>query len=254
MRTTLLAFVATVLAGACAPNVWSEPYPVYPVVLPRDDAARSGQATRGMVVRAWRARLGGAEAPAPYWHFFATEWNKGRRLSVLLGPPPGVAELLPGDYVDCVVEWVVQPLAAELYYGEDERFRGILGRHANSWQPVWHAAADFQPALEDDCGRRFAGVPVEYPVCRDTAEAVVRFRNTQGSAPVRFSGLPGPFGSVLEVEREPGKFTPWQPGAGGAPFWQTDYDPVSRTWAHTYSLPAAPDGRRYRFTTPRTKE
>jgi len=39
MRLAVLATALLVLASACVPRFWDEPYPVYPVELPRDDAA-----------------------------------------------------------------------------------------------------------------------------------------------------------------------------------------------------------------------
>jgi hypothetical protein len=216
--------------------------------LPRDDAARYGQATRGMVVRSWRARLGGVDDVAPFWHFWATQWNNRKRLSVMLGPPPGVSELVPGDFVECLVEWVVQPLAAERYYGGDASFRRLLEAHANSWQPVWHAAADYQPQLEVEGGVQLvSGIPLEYRVPAGTTALPFEFRNGRGTAAVRFSGLPSPFGHVLEIQQPDGGHVAVQPAAGGPAYWQTDYEPATASWALTYSLPAAPAGQRYRL-------
>lgn len=65
MRSPLLALLLTVLAGACAPNVWNEPYPVYPVALPRDDAAH--------------------QAPIEWWYWVGhVEDDTGRRLAFQL--------------------------------------------------------------------------------------------------------------------------------------------------------------------------
>jgi len=209
--------------------------------------ARYGQATRGLIVRSWQARLGGVDAPVPYWHFQATAWSRGQRLSVLLGPPPGLTELLPGDFVDAVVEWVVQPLSAESYYGPDERFRRLLTDHANSWQPLWHAALDFQPRVEQEPGPTAWGVPIEVDLTGRTEPATFRLYNSQGTVPVRLRGLAVPAGHVLEVERAPGHYERWQPSHGGSPFWQTEYEAARETFTQTYSLPATPEGQRYRF-------
>ena len=62
-------------------------------------------ASRGLIVRSWRAVLGGKPARAAHASFFCTEWGKDNyRTVVELAPPPGVRELLPGDFVEADLE------------------------------------------------------------------------------------------------------------------------------------------------------
>jgi len=66
-------------------------------------------ATRGLIVRSWRAVLGGKPA-APHLATFCTEWGKNNhRTAVELAPPPGISELQPGDFVEAELELVISP-------------------------------------------------------------------------------------------------------------------------------------------------
>jgi hypothetical protein len=50
--------------------------------------------------------------------------------------------------------------------------------------------------------------------------------------PVTFTGLSSPRNSILTVNG-----VPFSQAIHGSDFWQTDYDPVTRTWSRTYNLP-----------------
>jgi hypothetical protein len=214
--------------------------------LERDDAARYGQATRGMIIRSWDARLGG-ESVEPHWHFFGTEWNKGKRVSVFLGAPPEVSELQAGDYVDCVVEWVVLPISDELYYGPDDAFGNLLKAHANSWEMVWRAAVDFDPVLSTADGRDVRGIPLEIDFPQKAKELVFRVKNQQGIIPVRINDLKDPTGYRLEVVSTDGSYREFSPDPQKRAFWEVAYRPESERYEIVLSLPSAPEGETYRL-------
>jgi hypothetical protein len=58
-----------------------------------------------------------------------------------------------------------------------------------------------------------------------------------GYVPVTFIGLSSPRNSTLSVDG-----VPLNQSVHGSDFWQTDYDPVARTWSLTYNL-AVTDGK-----------
>jgi hypothetical protein len=58
-----------------------------------------------------------------------------------------------------------------------------------------------------------------------------------GYVPITFTGLSSPRNSTLSVDG-----VPLNQSVHGSDFWQTDYDPASRTWSLTYNL-AATDGK-----------
>ena len=78
-------------------------------------------ANRGIVIREWRAKLGGKESGA-----FAVESNVGKAPTADLVPPPGLTQFLPGDYVEATFECVVMPQAAADYYGPNKALRQAL--------------------------------------------------------------------------------------------------------------------------------
>lgn len=214
--------------------------------LERDDDSRYGNATRGMIIRSWDARLGG-EPAEPHWHFFGTEWNRGKRVSVFLGAPPELSTLKAGDYVDCVVEWVVLPISDDLYYGPDESFRALLSEHANSWEMVWRAAVDFDPRRVLADGREERGIPVEmkFPEGKDELEFTVK--NRRGVIPVRIRDLPVAAGYRLERATDEGSFREFSPDPKGRAFWEVTSRPGTGTYEMVLSLPPAAEGTTYRL-------
>jgi hypothetical protein len=58
-----------------------------------------------------------------------------------------------------------------------------------------------------------------------------------GYVPVTFTGLTSPRNSKLTVDG-----APLDQSIHGSDYWQTDYDPVTRTWSRTYNLP--PSGKK----------
>ena len=72
-------------------------------------------ASRGLIVRSWKAVLGGKPCPQPHASFFATEYGKGNfRTVVELSPPPDLPALQRGDFVEADIELVVSRLTRRL--------------------------------------------------------------------------------------------------------------------------------------------
>ncbi len=208
----------------------------------RADRDRSGQATRGLVVREWQAVLGGRSVPAP--SFAAVGNRSGRaRLAAEITPPPDVTALEPGDHVEMLVELLAFPLAAERYYGPDEQFRAALAAGANTWKMVHREAAMNRPQLRLADGSEASGWPLVVPVgaAREVAFTV---RGGLGWFPVRLSGLSRP--DEVELFRvTPAGREPVGQGSAGRAAWQADYDVTTDRWAATYSLPASAEPAAY---------
>jgi hypothetical protein len=196
-------------------------------------ALRAGQAdaSRGLIVRAWRAVLGGKPASLPHAAVFCTEWGNGNHRTVVeLAPPPGIHELLPGDFVEADLELVVFPGTAAAYYGPDKAFQAALVRDADTWRLVQREAAghDLQPEA------RRGSVLQPYPLrvaVDDHQAAEVRLRGGSGYLPVTFIGLIAPDGYVLFVDDQPLKQS-----VHGNDFWQTDYDAAAQRWRQTFNI------------------
>ena len=180
-------------------------------------------AGRGLIVRAWRAVLGGRPA-APYLSSFAREWGSGNHRTVIsLTPPPDVAELLPGDFVEAELELVVFPANAAAWHGADEVFRAALVRDADTWRPVHREAAGNALRPQVRRGSLTRSLPVVVAV-DGRQEGEVRFDGGLGHVPVTFTGLDRPAGHRLLVNGRP------------ADHRQTDWDAAAQRWQCTVAV------------------
>jgi len=229
--------------------VGSSPWFSFHAVDRVDDAATGrGGAARGLIVREWKARLGGKDVPVPFFSVYGAKPS-----AVLeLGVPPGVEELLPGDYVEAALEYIILPAAAGEYYGPDDCFRKALSEAANTWKPVHREALvgnDFK--VNVTTGTLQKRFPLDIAAVKDKAEFAVV--GAIGYVPVTISGLSDYRGPLLEV-REDGRGE-WQKVANSVQdrnFWQTDYDTAHKAWSMTFTVPpdAADDAkekREFRF-------
>ena len=191
----------------------------------------SAAASRGLIVRAWRAVLGGKPAPQPHASFFCTEWGNGDyRTVVELAPPPGIKELLPGDFVEADLELIVFPATAAAYYGPDKVFQEALVHDADTWRLVQREAAGNASKTQARRGRVLNAYPLVVAVdARQHAE--VTFQGGLGYVPVTFTGLASPDGYALFVDDQR-----LNQSVHGNDFWQTDYDPATQRWQQTFNI------------------
>ncbi len=187
-------------------------------------------ANRGIVIRAWRARLGG-RAASP-WLVERGARVGGRDTSTIdLVPPPGVTRLEPGDFVDAVIEHLVVPQAADDYYGPNEALRMALRADGNTWRMIEREARGNDRRVVMKRGRLEHVYPdVRVEVGEDGAE--LELTGGLGHVPVTFTGLSAPTGYELVVDGKP-----LDQAVHGGDFWQTDHDPVRGRWSRTYNLP-----------------
>ncbi len=197
----------------------------------RTDAGEAGAwANRGVVIRAWKARLGGK--PAAPWVAERGVRTQGTDTSTVdLVPPPGVTRLEAGDFVEATLEHIVMPQFARDYFGPNEPLRTALGQWENTWRMI------HREAVEND--RRVAvdqGVLQQlYPsVCVRATNGRVACTLTGGLGyvPVTFTGLPSPRGYALFLDDQR-----VDQSVHGNDFWQTDYDPAEGRWSLTFNVP-----------------
>jgi hypothetical protein len=197
---------------------------------------RPGQAavSRGFIVRAWRAVLGGKPSPQPHVSFFCTTAGKSNYRTVAeLAPPPGLKELLPGDFVETDLELVVFPTDAVAYYGPDKVFQKELARDADTWRLVHREATG--NALQAQARRGTVMNPYPLVVAVDEKQcAEVALQGGLGYVPMTFTGLTSPTGYTLYVDGQR-----VDQSVHGNDFWQTDYNALSKHWSQTYNVPVA---------------
>jgi len=205
----------------------------------RRDVDRAGQGTRGLIVRAWSATLGGRPVAAPV--FAATRSRAGRGpLGAELRAPAGLTALEAGDRVDLWLELVVFPLTAERYYGPDETFRRALTAGANTWRLVQREAAENRPVLRGPgVGSRAiaSGFPLQVPVGTDGTGSF-SIAGGLGWLPLRITGLSRP--DAVELHRVGrGGSEPWARSDAERVARQADYDAATGQWSVTYTVPSA---------------
>lgn len=191
-------------------------------------------ANRGLVVRHWDAKLGGKRAAA--WVAEIGVPVHGRDTSLVdFLPPPGVTELLPGDYVEAEIVHVVMPQHAADYYGPNENLRQALAAHANTWRMIHREAAGNHLDVKVTRG---GTLEHRYPVRIRSRGGEVAFTVTGGVGyvPATIAGLVDYRGFTLERHVE-GHWMAVDHSWHGNDDWQTDFDPQTQRWELTYSLP-----------------
>lgn len=190
-------------------------------------------ANRGLVIRSYRARLGGTVQTQPYAACYGTE-NGIPGMNVEISPPPGVHALQPGDYVDAEVELVIMPQSAGDYYGPNEALRLALSAHGNSWQPIWREAAANTLAVRVSQGKLEHTWPL-LVTATASQHAALTITGGVGFAPVTFAGLSDFRGySLWQTVR--GVRSRVDQSVHGNDFWQSSYSPADKKWSITYNV------------------
>jgi hypothetical protein len=196
-----------------------------------DGTKGEGGATRGFILRSWRARLGGVDDTPPYLATYHTEDGpKNFRTVLELAPPASLTALKAGDFVQADLEWCVFPLRAEDYYGPDDVFRSALRDTANTWRPVHREAMGNPLRALVAHGTLEASWPPRIRVDRQQ-RAEVAFPKGLGHLPITFTCLKKPSGYKLSQHTKEG---PRVISTGD--FWQSDYDETVRTWSLTCNV------------------
>jgi len=197
---------------------------------PGDNQERGAWANRGIVIRSWKARLGGKEA-APWIAERGLEQGKQGSSTLDFVPPLGVTRLEPGDFIEATIEHLIIPQFAKDYYGPNEALRTALAKDGNTWRLVHREAVGNDRQVEMKAGSLLRSHPaLLVETSEDRAEC--RVSGGLGWVPVTFSGLTDCRGFTLSVDGRA-----LDQSVHGKDFWQSDFDPESRTWSLTYNIP-----------------
>lgn len=190
-------------------------------------------ANRGIVIRQWDARLGGR--PAGPWVAERGAKVRGRDTSLFdLLPPPRLQQLQPGDYVEAVVEHVVMPQFADDYYGPNHNLRSALKRDQDTWKMIFREAVGNDLQIAVTSGSLVRRRPTL--ILAQDNRAAFAMAGGLGYVPITISGLSDYRKPRLEIEEKAGWRTVDQ-SVHGNDFWQTDYNPETKSWEITYSVP-----------------
>ncbi|HOX37989.1 MAG TPA: hypothetical protein PL033_08380 [Candidatus Brocadiia bacterium] len=197
------------------------------------DVKGGAWANRGLIVRRWKAVLGGKDIPYPFASCFGTE-NGPPSMNVELSPPPGVAELLPGDFIEAEVEMVIIPMSGDEYYGPNENLRRALIDGADTWKLVHREAASNSLEIEMLRGRILRHYPMEIATEGNCAELLVS--GGAGYVPITFTGLDSYRNHTILCSAE-GKAERVDQSVHGNDFWQACYDADLGKWNITCNIP-----------------
>lgn len=192
-------------------------------------------ANRGIVIRSWKARLGGKEA-APWLVEHGVKVGGVDTSTADIVPPPGVTRLEAGDFVEATFEHIIMPQFARDYYGPNGALRAALGQWENTWRMILREAAGNDRCVEMKTGT----LDSLYPAVRIVAkqdQAEFTLTGGLGHVPVTFTGLTSAQGHALFIDGH----RVFQ-SVHGSDYWQADYDPAAQRWDITYNVPLQASG------------
>ena len=196
----------------------------------REGSPRGAWANRGVVVRTWRARLGGREA-RPWVAERGVVVGGVPTSTIDIVPPPHVSRLEAGDFVEATLEHLVLPQRADDYYGPNEPLRAALVTMQDTWRLVHREAVGGTRQVTVRQGRLERLHP-DVRVAAEEGRAAFTVRGGLGHVPITVSGLPTHRGGPLLVDG-----VPCDQSVHGNDFWQADFDPDSGTWSRTVTMP-----------------
>ena len=187
-------------------------------------------ANRGFILRSWKAQIGGKEVTpfiAERGHTLGA--RDSSTLDLLL--PKEITRLEPDDFIEATIEHVIIPQFSKDYYGPNVALREALSKNENTWKMVHRESVGNARKVQIKTGKLLRHFPdVRIAVEEDVAEFTLH--GGLGYVPLTFTGLSGPRHFSLTVD---GKKI--DQSVHGKDFWQTNFDPTSKTWSQTYNLP-----------------
>ncbi len=203
-----------------------------------EEDQRGAWANRGIVIRSWKARLGGkAASPWLAEHGVSARGVDSSTMDIL--PPPTVTRLEPGDFIEATIEQIVMPQFAKDYYGPSDALRGELSKNENTWRMIHREAIGNERCVEMNVGTPGHLHP-DIRIQTEDDQGELTLTGGLGYVPITFSGLTSNAGYALHIDGKP-----VDQSTHGNDFWQTDFDPVSRRWSRTYNLPITGDKTHY---------
>ncbi|MGI9571076.1 MAG: hypothetical protein ACR2PH_15385, partial [Desulfobulbia bacterium] len=199
----------------------------------QDTSLYGAWANRGLVIRSYSAKLGGVVDNTPYASVYGTH-DVMPSANVELTVPDTLTQLLPGDYIEMEIVYVVMPQFAADYYGPNANLASALTTMEDTWQMINREAVGNDLTVTASTGTVITEYPIKIKALRNQAQFIVN--GGLGYVPMTFTDLQDYSGFTLERNNS-GTWTAIDQSTHGNDFWQTDYDPVSNTWEITYTVP-----------------
>ena len=194
-----------------------------------------GTGYRAMVIRSFKANIGGKEYTNPTIAFpaFQSAGEGKPNLDFLMTAPEGVTDFNPGDTIEFNVEWITLPRVAADYYGPNETFRKHVAENPSSWKTTYREAIGNNLKVSVNGGTLLNNYPII--IQTDKQEVTVDIDGGVGFVPIRFEGLKQAKGYALYQVID-GKEVKLDQSVHGNDFWQTDYDVKTNRFKMTFNL------------------
>ncbi|MCC6694300.1 MAG: hypothetical protein IT365_01595 [Candidatus Hydrogenedentes bacterium] len=205
---------------------------------PHIDAEDQGAwANRGLIVRGWKARLGGRDVTQPHYSVFGTEDGGIPSALIELSPPAEVTRLEAGDFLEAQVEMLVLPQRAGDYYGPNEGLRAALEEHPDDWHLVYREASRNPARITARAGSVEGIFPAIVRATQNGTRAEFTLSGGVGYVPITNTGVAsrGPFALSRSMNGTQEVFS--EASASGNDWWQCTYRPESQTYDLTFTLP-----------------
>jgi hypothetical protein len=197
-----------------------------------------GRAVRGLVVRDYRAELGGKVHDAP-WLASARTMT---RLNAELVLPPEIKQLKAGDTVEFTVEMDIFPFSADVYFGDDAALKQRLEATPDSWELTAFEAQHQQVQIDGN----LQAFPASYSATAAKQQTfTVSSHSKMDTVCVTGLAKPGSW-SLLELVDE--KSVPLGERFAVEAQPQVTYIPATDTWTAVLSLVFPEDRTERTFT------
>lgn len=192
-------------------------------------------AHRGLVVRKWRARLGGVDRPVEEGPAFSLVGTARSGVGLEFSLPADIQELQPGDFVEADLEILIFPTSSGVYYGPSLRLTSWLDSFAGQpWQFVAREASSGDLDIEMGRGMLERAFPLR--VRADSAgHAAFSVRlpsGWPGVLPITISGLSSSRAGTLWQKESDGSWAE----VTSAGLFQVDLE-GDAGYAFTFSMP-----------------
>ena len=202
-------------------------------------AAAKGTGYKALIIRKFEAVVNGKKRTAP--SFRAIQYkseNLEPNLDFELLAAPGKPSFKQGDFIDMELELITLPNSADDYYGPNAAFRKHLQENPASWKTTYREVRENDLQVKVAGGKLIRNYPISIEVT--APEVTVDIQGGAGAVPISFSGLTSATGHTLYQVID-GKRQKFDQAVHGNDFWQTDYDPGSKTYKLTFNLPLDED-------------
>ncbi|NME68720.1 hypothetical protein [Flammeovirga aprica] len=192
-------------------------------------------ANKGLVLRDWKAVIGGKEV-APRFSTYGIHRGRVNSNLMEINLPSDIKTLQAGDSIEFTVVMCIIPQEAESYYGPNQAFKAFLEEAEDTWKPIFREAQQNNLELEVSNGKVIRKCPLKIEVEDESKALEVNFKSGVGYIPMTVAGLKSYKDLKLVLKRN-GNPIQLEQEKHGNDYWQTDFEPTSKTWELTYSIP-----------------